>query len=128
MRPKGCSRYTERDDLLSPVPSRLAVRLTRRFGVSRGAGPGIGSQFVTSADLRQCTSIRRSVFTGTGIGCKALPAQIGVFCTGAAVSARSLEGVAATRWSRERGGRVMPPDHVHFNGSVNLADAESVMR
>ena len=22
----------------------------------------------------------------------------------------------------------MPPDHVHFNGSVNLADAESVMR
>ena len=27
-------------------------------------------------------------------------------------------------------GRVglMPPDHVHFNGSVNLADSESVMR
>jgi hypothetical protein len=22
----------------------------------------------------------------------------------------------------------MPPDHVHFNGSINLADAESVMR
>jgi hypothetical protein len=22
----------------------------------------------------------------------------------------------------------MPPDHVHFNGSVNLADAETVMR
>ena len=22
----------------------------------------------------------------------------------------------------------MPPDHAHFNGSVNLADAESVMR
>ena len=22
----------------------------------------------------------------------------------------------------------MPPDHVHFNGSVNLADAGSVMR
>ena len=22
----------------------------------------------------------------------------------------------------------MPPTHVHFNGSVNLADAESVMR
>ena len=22
----------------------------------------------------------------------------------------------------------MPADHVHFNGSVNLADAESVMR
>jgi hypothetical protein len=22
----------------------------------------------------------------------------------------------------------MPPDHVHFNGSVNLADTETVMR
>ena len=22
----------------------------------------------------------------------------------------------------------MPADHVHFNGSINLADAESVMR
>jgi hypothetical protein len=33
-----------------------------RFGVSRGAGPGIGSRLVTSADLRQCASIRlRSV-------------------------------------------------------------------
>jgi len=35
-------------------------RPPRIFGVSRGAGPGIGSQLVTSADLRQCASIRRS--------------------------------------------------------------------
>src|SRR5258708_39722843 len=34
----------------------------------------------------------------------------------------------AARWSRREGGAVMPADHVHFNGSVNLADAESVMR
>ena len=33
-----------------------------------------------------------------------------------------------TRWSRGRGVAVMPADHVHFNGSVNLGDAESVMR
>lgn len=29
---------------------------------------------------------------------------------------------------QREGRRAMPPDHVHFNGSVNLADAESVMR
>jgi hypothetical protein len=31
----------------------------RLFGVSRGAGPGIGSQFVTIADLRRYAGIRR---------------------------------------------------------------------
>src|SRR6185437_16123371 len=36
----------------------------------------------------------------------------------------------AARLSRDRGreGAFMPADHVHFNGSVNLTDAESVMR
>jgi len=47
---------------------------------------------------------RRSVFTETEIDCKALPAQIGVLCAGPGVRAGSLEGVATTRWSRERGG------------------------
>src|SRR5215470_4249607 len=37
-------------------------------------------------------------------------------------------GVMDTRCSHERGARAMPPTHAHFNGSVNLADAESVMR
>ena len=36
--------------------------------------------------------------------------------------------LGGTQRSSERGGRAMPPDHVHFNGSVNLADAETVMR
>jgi hypothetical protein len=47
------------------------------------------------------------------------------------VAARITGGVGwvlDTRCSHERGARAVPPTHVHSNGSVNLADAESVMR
>jgi hypothetical protein len=71
---------------------------------------------------------RRSVFTETSIVCKALAAQIEAFC---AVPARSPEASwRLDRYSTEprAEGPPIPPDHDHFNGSVNLDDAGPVMR
>ena len=56
------------------APSRRAKEHSSRairVGVPRCAGPGIGSQFVTSADLRQCASIRRYLESESGcLRCK----------------------------------------------------------
>ena len=74
---------------------------------------------------------RRSVRRDTPCPWQLMPRPNEVFCAAICGTARPLEPLWRLEGysvRRERGARAMPPAHVHFNGSVNLAEAESVVR
>src|SRR5215467_3152395 len=112
---------------ISPVTSvSRCMACSCRAGKTAGAAND-GDRTAMRSPRRALAGWRRScairVIEAQGLHVHICPAR------GAGAGHRGRRvAVMDTRCSHERGARAMPPTHAHFNGSVNLADGESVMR